>query len=112
MVVLVVVVVAPVGGGSGGGVVVVLVVVVSSGGVGSGSFFTESLFTVSVAVCPFPSLTVSLNVKISPFVPTSGAVNVGVALLASRNVATVVARDLSTGVCQSIPVWVRTCRTI
>src|SRR5919202_879368 len=57
----------------------------------TGAWFTLFTFisTVSVAVCPFPSLTVSLNVNVSPFAPTSGAVNVGVLLLASLNVAAV-----------------------
>src|SRR5919112_3224772 len=59
----------------------------------TGSWFTITLLTViptaSVAVCPFPSSTVSSRVKVSPSAPTSGAVNDGVALLASLNVAAV-----------------------
>ena len=51
---------------------------------GSLTFFT-STFAVSVAVCPFPWLTVSLNVNVSPAEPTSGAVKDVVALFASLN---------------------------
>jgi hypothetical protein len=58
-----------------------------------GAWFTTTLFTVtptvSVAVFPPLSVTVSLNVNVSPAESTSGAVNDGVALLAPLNVAAV-----------------------
>ncbi len=51
---------------------------------GSLTFFT-STFAVLVAICPFLSLIVSVNVNLSPADPTSGAVKDGVALFASLN---------------------------
>ena len=47
--------------------------------------FCTMTSTVSVAVPPLPSLTVSLNVRVEPLGPTLGAVNVGIAVLEFDN---------------------------
>jgi hypothetical protein len=70
-------------------IVVGLAVRLATGGwfTGATSFTVTSIL--SVAVCPFPSSTVSSNVKVSPSALTSGAVNDGVLLSAPLNVAAV-----------------------